>query len=486
MELDSLPDDALLQVLRYLDVRELLECRGVCRRWRELALRPLLWRDKRIHSNMSTKLIAIALRLVPRLHSLRIDLPLHGDACDVLLVTPTAISEVDLKFGAKDDLLVALILSRQVSLGRLKKVSLFTRHDIIRTSKRGLRALLLQICQAPGLQSLSLCLNVHSDDEEVLNVIKAKVPVPASLKQLSCFGSLKPYLELLMEWHANTLEVVSLSSDGPRLTSLLAAMPRLRKLKCPMLPDMQLLRQCLSLTHLELNLTDLDDEVVEAGLPGARLLLCSAAAHLEHLEIMYNPYSSPDVVDLLLSVGRRSGDTALRSLRLTISQWDWEFRCRESFDEDESESPPPQLVPLAAILPRLPLLTVLDIDTEASDAFLDALDGQVVPKLERLDIRTPRDGDCDHSWLHVEEERMRRVMKRYPRLHVFIKDVDKTICRQGDCGFCKANSCHADMPDGRPCLLRSHRGTGCGVSHVHYTHSPHWSGFEIYIDTSSG
>ncbi|XP_034246905.1 uncharacterized protein LOC117648508 [Thrips palmi] len=181
------------------------------------------------------------------------NLSFHGDVCDVLLVTPTAISEVTLVFEAKDALLVALILSRQASLGRLKKVSLSVKDDILRTSHRGLRALLLQICQALGLQSMSLSLNV--DDEEVLDVIEAKVPVPASLKQLNCRARLEPYLELLMEWHTNTLEDVSLSSDGPRMTSLLAAMPRLRKLTCPMLTDMQLLRQCRSLTYLKLNLT---------------------------------------------------------------------------------------------------------------------------------------------------------------------------------------------------------------------------------------
>ncbi|XP_034246483.1 uncharacterized protein LOC117648214 [Thrips palmi] len=232
-----------------------------------------------------------------------------------------------------------------------------------------------------------------------------------------------------------------------------------------------------------------DAEAVEAGLPGARLLLRSAAARLEHLKITYAPYSSPDVVDLLLSIGRRSGVTALRILRFMIMQWDPEIRDSESFDEDESESPPPQLVPLAAILPRLPLLTRLDIDSEASDAFLDALDGQVVPQLERLDIRMPRDCACHHSWLHVEEERMRRVMKRYPRLHVFIHTIDMNTCREreGDCSFCKSHSCHADLLDDVPvpCLLRSHRGTRCNVSHVADKYFPDLSGFEIYIDTSS-
>ncbi|XP_034246379.1 uncharacterized protein LOC117648177 isoform X2 [Thrips palmi] len=491
MELNCLPDHVLLQVMSHLDEDDLLESRGVCRRWRDLALHPMIWQNKSIYFFASSDYIAIALRLVPRLRCLLMDLTCHGDVWDILLATPTAIADITLLFDRKDAMLVALILARQAALGRLKRVTLRLRRNgtlwrdlLPRRLDRGPRALLLQICQTPGLQSVDLKLYV--DDEGVLDVLAGKVPVPASLKRLKCRDLLEPYLGLLLNWHAETLEDVSLSFDGPRTTSLLAAMPRLRKLSCPMLTDMQLLRQCRSLTYLKLNLTVFDDaEAVEAGLPGARLLLRSAAARLEHLKITYAPYSSPDVVDLLLSIGRRSGVTALRSLRFMIMRWGPEIRDSESFDEDESESPPPQLVPLAAILPRLPLLTRLDIDSEASDAFLDALDGQVVPKLERLDIRMPRDCACHHSWLHVEEERMRRVMKRYPRLHVFIQTVDKSTCREGDCGFCKSNSCHADMPDGLPCLLRSHRGTGCDVSHVVDKLFPDLPAFEIYIDTSS-
>lgn len=49
--LGALPDDELLHVLSMLTPRELLGCRRVCRRWRDLALHPVLW--GRIHLSWS-------------------------------------------------------------------------------------------------------------------------------------------------------------------------------------------------------------------------------------------------------------------------------------------------------------------------------------------------------------------------------------------------------------------------------------------------
>ncbi|XP_034255360.1 uncharacterized protein LOC117653663 [Thrips palmi] len=139
--------------------------------------------------------------------------------------------------------------------------------------------------------------------------------------------------------------------------------------------------------------------------------------------------------------------------------------------------------PTDAILHRLPHLTVLDIDEEMSDDFLDALDGKVVPGLEKLFARLPPNAYCEHAELHIEEDRMRHVMRRYPRLHVMFKEVQRNKC--SGCGFCTSNPCHADLdPYGAPCALHSHQGR-CNVVLVYHEKDPDPPrADDIFVDTT--
>lgn len=52
MELSTLPDVDLLHVLGFLTAGELLQCRAVCRRWRQMALHASLWRSHTLSAKM--------------------------------------------------------------------------------------------------------------------------------------------------------------------------------------------------------------------------------------------------------------------------------------------------------------------------------------------------------------------------------------------------------------------------------------------------
>lgn len=249
-------------------------------------------------------------------------------------------------------------------------------------------------------------------------------------------------------------QVVKLRCDHPRAASLLAALPSLRELQCPVLTDMPAVLACKELRSLRLSVSR--DESLRNIFPGVAEYLRSAVATLEDLVLDYfQDEERAQAVDLVLSLaGARRVTPALKSLRFV-------FRCvsMELYYMLQQS----QLRPLAAVVHRLKHLVSLDIG-QPSDELLDALDGEVVPNLERLNISYSSGPDeCWHEWTHGEH--VRALLLRCPRLHIVV-DVPSDGC-DDDCTFCSENTCHSDIYD--DFMLFSHRmEESCGVEHDLY------------------
>lgn len=226
---------------------------------------------------------------------------------------------------------------------------------------------------------------------------------------------------------------MKINQDIPGAASLLAAIPGLRELRCPLLEDMAAMVHCQSLRRLELHV-DLH-EGTRLHIPGVEAFLRSAATHLEHLELAFDKGEEcVDAVNLVLSIGGRGKDSAaLHSLKFRLNEYD--------------PTQPLQLRPLVAVLHRLPHLSLLDIDGVPSDDFLKALDGEVLPELKELCMATP-DGICQHEFAHSEG--MFDILEAYPRLHVRLAD-DRVSCK--NCDFCKDLDCRADSLSDFICIL---------------------------------
>ncbi|XP_034246411.1 uncharacterized protein LOC117648182 isoform X2 [Thrips palmi] len=320
-----------------------------------------------------------------------------------------------------------------------------------------LGTLLQHVLQTEGLHLLHVLI---VDEDASLQPVFPPIPphisdaaVPASLRRLHYeyenSGVLDPFLQLLLTRHAATLESVGVWTVDPRAGVLLSAMPHLRKLECLLQEDMRALALPPSLRTLDLDLC-VHLETAEPGrVPGLEAFLHAAVVQLDELVLRCGRGSwtdDPEVVELVRCVGgARATGSVLRSL---------------AFQSGRGHATV-ILSPLASALAHLPRLARLDIGCLPTAAFLEALDGAVLPELTELTVCLTSLRACEHRWMHSVE--VRGLMGRYPRLHVVIQSVQyKDGCQ---CKFCKMD-CH-DVPTKGPCLIYSHRrgSTSCEVNH---------------------
>ncbi|XP_034246058.1 uncharacterized protein LOC117648026 isoform X2 [Thrips palmi] len=450
MELSNLGDDELLLILGYLSARELLKCRVVCRRWRDAALHPHLWRMKSVDS-YNTLLASAVLRLAPCLDSLTAGSLWNFifDKSGLLLAsTKCAISKLHMTFSMSDACYMALVITRQASLGRLKEVSLELFKGKADLPLYRLRAFLQQLLHTPGAAQF-------------------EDPVPASLRQLWITVPFPdPYAHLRLKWHATTLEVLKLARALPPAASLPSTMPRLRELDCPLLGGMAVMAQYEALRSLSLEVK-LDESTVPYLL-GVESFLRAAATRLEFVQLSYEAHEErAAAVDLVLSLGGTGKATAALETLLF------------SFDAD-IPTPPLQLRPLTAILHRLSLLRTLNIGGVPSNAFLTALDGEVLPHLRKLSMKTPEDS-CPHVVAHSEP--IKKLLQSYPLLHIRISDEGDYFDCEDFCDFCAGNKCHR-IPDYSASVVFSHPlEDSCEVIHdLNSCYEIHLSLSEVEVD----
>ncbi|XP_034248186.1 uncharacterized protein LOC117649464 isoform X2 [Thrips palmi] len=455
MEIASLPQELLLHVLSFLPARDLLRCRATCRRWRDLAVHPALWRHKNLDadSERDCELVAAAMRLVPCLHKLWVGFhPTCWESLGAVLPwTNCAVSHLHLGINLRDAVLVTAVLGRQAALGKLKHFSVCSSQVVNKKSLSKVHQLLEFLLHTQGLESIDISIGADPADimkgkSPLLNAAKSAAPVPASLRKLVYSSMLRdPCLPRYLEWHAATLEVVELQAHHPGVTPLLTALPRLRELQCTLLEDMPALLQCPSLKKVHL-FVDVGS-TLEAFMPGVAEYLRAAVSRLEELVLEYpGDEHRGEATNLVLCLaGSRHAAQTLRSLTL-----------QNEDSEDGYASLEAALPPLAAILHRLKALVTLHVPTMSND-LLDALDGDALPNLEQLTFNTPE--RCPHEWIHGEQ--VRAVLRRFPRLHLFmISDHDELCCQ-----YCEGHLCHEFSS--KRCTLFSHpENECCGVKHV--------------------
>ncbi|XP_034256689.1 uncharacterized protein LOC117654283 [Thrips palmi] len=242
----ALPDNALVRVLALLLPREFfsLRLRLVCRRLRDLCLHPNVWRSIRLRGGHKG-LLKATLRLAPCLH--KIYLPssnLQAAACAIsntkCVVTKLALA-VQTEFEAAWATAMVLKFS---TLAGFRKIS----PDLFRGATDALPPLLRMVNSVQDLRVLRVW--GYSDAELPPSLWSDLEPRP-SLTKLKYEYAPSPFLCLLLETHAATLEEVVLFVDELP-TSRLGMMPRLRSLTCRPSGDLSQLKKLSSLETLEL------------------------------------------------------------------------------------------------------------------------------------------------------------------------------------------------------------------------------------------
>ncbi|XP_034254544.1 uncharacterized protein LOC117653184 isoform X2 [Thrips palmi] len=426
----SLPDDDLLSVLEYLSTPDLLSCRAVCHRLRDVALRPELWRRRSFgfgQGDLSTRsLQAAVLRLAPCASRLSMRFEGDSDALGTLAAT-TRCAAVELMLEVDDDPArldaAKLAIRNQAALGMLRTLQVYM--EVYRTNDGHVFADLL--AEAFSTQGLTRLVVV------VLAIMEWPVgagpapPIPASIKEVALTDVDPRFVHCVLRSHAATLQAVQLWGDCQGVAPLLAAIPGLQRLECPVMEDLPLVAKCASLRSLNLTVKDCKDSAVEAASQATAAAFLRAATHLEELQLRYGCHRLVPVEQGLLTVLASSGRAALRKLDFTYL-------------------PQPGLngrleMELASALLGLPALEWLILSNAVSWRVLASIHAGRMPRLRGLSIPgyyRMTETWCAHAAMH--EPDVCRVLASYSHFFLVVRN---SLCgEERRCEHC-AKGCHA-------------------------------------------
>lgn len=334
--------------------------------------------------------------------------------------------------------LAAAVIHHQASLGRLRSLTITLGGAALWEPRAG--DVLRVASTVEGLTSLTLLYSGRDtgNDPRLPRALPRTAP-PSSLKELTIsLNHQQETLRFLLKAHAATLEVVAFQNwpDLPPsgLAALLSALPNLRRLKGPALPDMNLVVRCMKLTEVTISYesypscTALDDTAA----------FLRAATHLTKVE--------------LWAKDGAAGTTLLQALAAS-----GQSRVQELTIDDAAEV----LLALTAALPRLPHLLGLHsyycLSAEQLTPLLRSAPGLVDVHVSVLNWDC-----CTHANLHRPE--LKQLLAANPRLHLKVRLRE---CRGDKCngGTCKGMQCHQELrePGERDHVgLFSHeQGAGC-------------------------
>ncbi|XP_034254082.1 uncharacterized protein LOC117652951 isoform X2 [Thrips palmi] len=431
----SLPDDDLLSVLEYLSTPDLLSCRAVCHRLRDVALRPELWRRRSFNfgrrrprsfdgsdcfdfgpRDLPTRsLEAAVLRVAPCASSLSMWFAAHSDALGTLAATTRcAAAELILVVGNDPARMEAakLVIRNQAALGTLRTLNVSVDSLI---AIDALADLLAEAFSTQGLTRLVVWV------DRKVEWPKGSEPaplIPASIKEVALTNVDPRFVHCVLRSHAATLQAVMLRWDCHGVAPLLAAIPGLRHLDCPVMEDLPLVAKCASLRSLNLTVKECHDE---ASFQAAAAFL-RAATHLEELQLDGYSLSSVPVEQGLLTALASSGRDALRKLGFSFFT--------ELDDRLEME--------LASALPGLPALEWLVLPRSVFRRVQAAINPGSLPRLRGLSIpEWTYEAVCAHASMH--EPDVCRVLASYTH---FLLVVRNRLCgEQRRCEHC-AKGCH--------------------------------------------
>ncbi|XP_034241538.1 uncharacterized protein LOC117645445 [Thrips palmi] len=404
---ESLPDEALVAVLRRVPLPDLLLCRAVCRRWRDLALHPDAWRHREFRDmsiDVPRSVLPAVLRLAPCLR--RLDL---WDVVGEVAVTRCAVAGLKLRY-VENGLVAALAVRLLAALGETRPQRLV---DLtVGGCEAHSVALLRAVLDLRGLESLKV--SESPDMRRTVTSLPPWAPPPASLRRLWWQGKVAAHCALLalLQAHAATLREVVL-----RLATKEGA-----KVEAKTAPALLLLRHCERLQSLSVQWNapeendgeDSDDEEVWEDddeddvdeLPRADPLVKEALKgvlpRLADLSLAQDLPSDlhAHVVDCVREQAAPSGASALTRLALRDGQ-------------GAQGNHASVMLALLATLPVLVHLVELEVEF-ACDALLDAVDPDTLPSLRWLFSNSVL--HSTRAWAH--RAAVTAFMARNPRAHL--------------------------------------------------------------------
>ncbi|XP_034244676.1 uncharacterized protein LOC117647176 [Thrips palmi] len=419
LSLLDLPDDALLAVLAYLPPAELLGCRVVCRRLRDLCLHRHLWKSAAIGCELLP-----ALRVVPCLRKLSfvnpeqmVTLAQMKKMPSLLASTECVVAELEVRadvyFAGPEVPLATAMVKKFSALGGLRalRLSFFSLMD-----SHSLALLLKAALGVSGLRELGIGLCSRIPSHPALWSLTLKRP---SLTKLQYVGKLNYVLVQLLTTHASTLEDVSVCLGTDHLPmNFLRMMPRLRSLEC----KADALSYSAALSNL--NTLKFINEDLPPDFPSSALDFLSQAPHLRSVSF---PVPRKNHAAPLQALASSPSARFVESLTLSCVGWDLDAIGVE----------------LAAnIVPLFPSLQSLSLECwlhgDDLDGFLQAVTPTSAPSLTSLSMNPPL-GECAHGWLHSPA--VQELLERNPRLHLRVLIRNQAECRCEWCGL----GCHEEL-----------------------------------------
>ncbi|KAE8749956.1 hypothetical protein FOCC_FOCC003426 [Frankliniella occidentalis] len=362
--METLLDDTLLSVLQYVGNKDLLHCRVVCRRWRDLITHPDIWKCRSIGGGL--------LRLNPpscRELSLKSwELRWFG-----FLASTTSTPAPCLSLHPDSDLqavLCAVIIRHHASLGRLKKIAILDGDifsDECLMTSAGLSELLCSIRSVEGLT----CLHISIDIKRVKFDPAARSYLdfpPPSLRKLAYYSKKKALLEVLLQMYASSLREVQLYDEliiTKKLAHLLVKVEHLETLQCRLFNGMELLLSSRTLKSILLHVW-LEEEISPAH--SSAMSFLRSATHLKRVQLDFYFDWNPDawVIGLVKALAE--------SGRSKVSSFVIDMRDDADFSSKD----------IGGCLPNLPYLQTLELLSSVSSSVLCAIQPHTAPKLTEL------------------------------------------------------------------------------------------------------
>lgn len=439
--MEQLSDDALLRVMRFLDVPSLLTCRLVCRRLGGLVLHADAWRHREV-SQFNKTCVCPELRLAPCLRVLKKSSETAtANSCLPAALAWTRCTVAELWLVVDDDvqagIATALIL-KQAGLGRLRRLTV----SIVREVSDSMVSMLLAaVVSVRGLEHIELSGTRRADLpslQTTASVALGSIATTPSVKDFRCnyIQGAEPFVLFMLAAHSDTLETVCLgvSAPGMAVTSiapLLAGVAHLRELSCCNLRGLEALAGLKSLRILRLTVSTAtsDDRAACAG----AIKLLRRAEHLRELILLADSPDHPgpafvvdvDVVADIIRAPAASGRSRLESLTIfTVVSG-------------------PQVQALIGALPALPALQFLwarvSVKQDVND-LVQAITPTTAPALQKFLLDLPLTlVMCVHAWFHGDA--FKTLVVRNPLLHFYLTG-QRRYCGDKSCQAC-GRGCHA-------------------------------------------
>ncbi|XP_034256617.1 uncharacterized protein LOC117654269 isoform X2 [Thrips palmi] len=405
----ALPDDALLAVLAFLQPRQLLRCRPVCRRLRDLCLHPQLWRTVKVLKD-DKGLQCAALRLAPCLRLLQVASPSSANLEAAVYSTTCVVSEFHVTLEEESGQAFAVAALQLFSaLGGLRKLAVAFKYRIASIETTPLLRVAYSL---KHINQLTIGFASHLLSPEPLPWPEQRSSLTA-LQYITGSVTADPFLGLLLRTHATTLEEVAFDGALEELpVALLVNMPRLRSLDCRSQDGVSQLQALPSLESISLYVHD-----DGAWSPGV-LDYLRQAPKLRSVTFE-GPQAHIDIVAPLRALAESPCANTLQSLSL---------HCKLDMFELVASTPP-----------QFPSLQTLELhikDAGPFDTFLRAVSSSTAPCLTELRLAP---GGCPHAFLHGPA--LLDLLARNPRLHFRILSAALRSCA---CQWC-AWGCHVEL-----------------------------------------